>query len=202
MDPIEKLSEEFTKFPGIGPRQARRFAYYILAQSKENNETLVQAMNVLRKDVAQCPSCFVYFTRRNNEVECRECRDTGRNKTTLLVVEKDIDLQTIEKSRVYDGYYFVLGGTIPLHEQTPSSKVRVQELVRRAKKMIESGLQEVVVALSATQEGDHTYLYIQATLKQITPTIKISILGRGLSTGTEIEYADPNTLSQAFSNRK
>lgn len=202
MDPIEKLSEEFTKFPGIGPRQARRFAYYILSQSKENNETLVQAMNVLRKDVAQCPSCFVYFTRRNNEVECRECRDTGRNKTTLLVVEKDIDLQTIEKSRVYDGYYFVLGGTIPLHEQTPSSKVRVQELVRRVKKMIESGLQEVVVALSATQEGDHTYLYIQATLKQIAPTIKISILGRGLSTGTEIEYADPNTLSQAFSNRK
>lgn len=202
MDPIEKLSEEFTKFPGIGPRQARRFAYYVLSQSKENHETLVTAMSVLRKDVAQCPTCFVYFTRRNNEPECRECRDTSRNKTTLLVVEKDIDLQTVEKSRVYDGYYFVLGGMVPLHDQTPSSKVRIQELVKRVRKMLESGLKEVVIALAATQEGDHTYSYIQAVLKQVAPDLSVSILGRGLSTGTEIEYADPNTLSQAFSNRK
>lgn len=202
MDPIEKLSEEFTKFPGIGPRQARRFAYYILSQSKENHETLVQAMSVLRKDVAQCPSCFVYFTRRNNEMECRECRDTGRNKSTLLIVEKDIDLQTVEKSRVYDGYYFVLGGMLPIQEQVPSSKIRIQELIRRIKKLSESGLQEVIVALAATQEGDHTYAHIQSILSQTAPNISVSILGRGLSTGTEIEYADPNTLSQAFTNRK
>lgn len=202
MDPIEKLSEEFTKFPGIGPRQARRFAYYILSQSKESHEAIVSAMSALRRDVAQCPSCFVYFTRRNNDAECSECRDPRRNKTTLLVVEKDIDLQTIEKSRVYDGLYFVLGGSVPLHEQTPSSKVRIQELVRRVKKLVETGLQEVVVALAATQEGDHTYKYIQTILGQLTPTIKVSILGRGLSTGTEIEYADPSTLSQALSNRK
>lgn len=202
MDPIEKLSEEFTKFPGIGPRQARRFAYYILAQSKENHDALVQAMGTLRKDVAQCPSCFVYFTRRNNELECKECSDTRRNSKTLLIVEKDIDLQTIEKSRVYNGYYFVLGGVLPLHEQVPSTRVRVQELVRRVKKLNESGLEEVVVALSATQEGDHTYAYLKRILGEVASSITVSILGRGLSTGTEIEYADPNTLSQAFSNRK
>lgn len=202
MDPIEKLSEEFTKFPGIGPRQARRFAYYVLSQSKENHEALVQAMSSLRKDVTQCPSCFVYFTHRNNEIECKECGDTRRNSKALLVVEKDIDLQTIEKSRVYDGYYFVLGGVVPLNEQIPSAKVRVQELIRRVKKLSESGLEEVIVALSATQEGDHTYKYLKTILIQFAPTITVSILGRGLSTGTEIEYTDPNTLSQAFSNRK
>lgn len=202
MDPIEKLSEEFTKFPGIGPRQARRFAYYVLSQSRENHEALVQAMSTLRKDVAQCPSCFVYFTHRNEEVECKECSDARRNNKILLVVEKDIDLQTIEKSRVYNGYYFVLGGLLPIHEQTPSSKVRVQELVRRVRKLLESGLQEIVVALAATHEGDHTYSYLQSVLKQASPDLKVSILGRGLSTGTEIEYTDPNTLSQALSNRK
>lgn len=202
MDPIEKLSEEFTKFPGIGPRQARRFAYYVLSQSKENHEALVQAMVTLRKDVAQCPSCFVYFTHRNGEVQCKECSDTRRNSKTLLVVEKDIDLQTIEKSRVYDGFYFVLGGVLPLHEQVPSAKIRIQDLIRRIKKLSESGLEEVVVALSATQEGDHTYKYLKTVLTQVVPTLTVSVLGRGLSTGTEIEYADPNTLSQAFSNRK
>lgn len=202
MDPIEKLSEEFTKFPGIGPRQARRFAYYILSQSGENHDTLVNAMKVLRKDVAQCPTCFVYFTRYATETECKECRDPRRNKNTLLVVEKDIDLQTIEKSRVYDGYYFVLGGLLPVHEQTPSSKIRIQELNRRVKKLLESGLQEVVVALAATHEGDHTYSYLQSVLKQVSLNLKVSILGRGLSTGTEIEYTDPNTLSQALTNRK
>lgn len=202
MNPIEKLSEEFTKFPGIGPRQAKRFAYYVLSQSKETYETLVTAMSVLRKEVAQCPSCFVYFSHRNNETECKECSNPRRNKTTLLVVEKDIDLQTIEKSHVYDGLYFVLGGSIPLHEQMPSSKVRVKELVQRIKKLIDYGLEEVVVALSVTQEGDHTYKYIQTVLAQLIPNVKVSILGRGLSTGTEIEYTDPDTLSQAFSNRK
>lgn len=202
MDPIEKLSEAFTKFPGIGPRQARRFAYYILSQSKENHEAFIQAMMVLRKDVAQCPSCFVYFTRYNTETECKECRDPRRNKKTLLVVEKDIDLQTIEKSRVYDGYYFVLGGLLPIHEQTPSSKIKVQDLVRRVKKLLESGLEEIVVALAATHEGDHTYTYLQSVLKQLSPNLKVSILGRGLSTGTEIEYTDPSTLSQALTNRK
>lgn len=202
MDPLDKLSEEFTKFPGIGPRQARRFAYYILSQSKESHEAILTAMNTVRKDVSQCPSCLVYFSTHNEAIECKQCSDKTRATDTLLVVEKDIDLQTIEKSRVYNGLYFVLGGTVPLHEEKPSSKVRIQELVRRVKQLQSFGLQEVVTALSATQEGDNTYKYVKTVLAQMVPNVKVSLLGRGLSTGTEIEYADPTTLSQALLNRK
>lgn len=202
MDALEKLTEEFTKFPGIGPRQARRFAYFVLTQSKDSNESLIAAMESMRRNVVQCSSCYVYFTKDNGDTTCTICSNVKRNKNTLLVIEKDIDLQTIEKSRVYNGLYFVLGGIVLLHDQTPSSKVRIQELVRKIKQLKEEGLQEVVVALSATPDCDHTYKYIKTVLSQTIPDIKVSILGRGLSTGTEIEYIDPNTLSQAIDNRK
>lgn len=202
MNPLEKLTEEFTKFPGIGPRQARRFAYFVLNQSKDSNDSLIQTMQEIRKNVVQCDSCYLYFSKTNNGSLCSICSNANRKKSALLVVEKDIDLQTIEKSRVYDGLYFVLGGIITLTEQNPHSKVRIQELLRRAKALQGEGLQEIVVALSATPDCDNTYKYIKTALNQAFPEIKVSILGRGLSTGTEIEYIDPSTLSQAIDNRK
>lgn len=202
MNPLEKLTEEFTKFPGIGPRQARRFAYFILNQSKDSNDALVQTIQEIRKNVVQCQSCYVYFSKTNDSTTCSICSNTHRKKDTLLIVEKDIDLQTIEKSRVYEGLYFVLGGIITLTEQNPHSKVRIQELLRRVKELQDGGIQEIVVALSATPDCDNTYKYIKAALNQRFPDLRVSVLGRGLSTGTEIEYIDPNTLSQAIHNRK
>ncbi len=201
MDAIEKLTELFTRFPGIGPRQARRFAYFILTQTYENYEALVSGMAQVRKDVAQCPMCFVYFTKKGTESLCLQCRDTTRSAQVLLVVEKDVDLQAIEKSKMYNGYYFVLGGTIPIHEEKPSSKVKVQDLIRVIHARKAQGLSEVIAALSATQEGDNTYAYLKNILNQHVPDLKVSILGRGLSTGTEIEYIDPSTFKEALHHR-
>lgn len=202
MDAIEKLTELFTHFPGIGPRQARRFAYHILSQTNESYDGLISSMQQVRKDVVRCPQCYVYFTKKYTENLCPQCRDTSRTRQTLLVVEKDVDLHAIEKSRTYNGLYFVLGGVMQIHEDKPSQRLRIHDLIRSIRNQMQSGLSEVIIALSANQEGDHTFLYLQKLLNETIPGIRVSMLGRGLSNGTEIEYIDPTTFTQAFSNRK
>ena len=193
MDTIEKLSRLFARFPGIGPRQAKRFVYYLLRDGGGTSRELAYLLSELPKDVQQCQECFRYHTGR----ACALCTDEARSRESLLVVAYDADLESVERSHEWHGYYFVLGGTVPLLEQEPEKKVRLQQLLARVKR---DSPKEVVLAFAANTEGDHTVDYLRQALAE-TGT-KVSTLGRGLSTGSELEYADSATIRSALEGRR
>lgn len=202
MNRIQRLSELFARFPGIGPRQAQRFVFFLLTQPKSFHTALIELLENLSDDVVRCSSCYRFFTTENKETtQCAICRDNSRNTETLMVIEKDVDLDAIEKSGVYKGRYFVLGGTVPVLEQEPERRVRSRELVHYLEK---EPVKEMIFAFSANPDGDHTYEYIQKTIDAVAKKKKIkrSMLGRGLSTGSELEYSDPETIKNALKNRQ
>ena len=204
MNPIEKLTELFEHFPGIGPRQARRFVQYLLAASPAVRGEVSEGIKQLGAHTSQCKKCFRWFVKEGEKSSmCNICSSTRREAGTLFVVEKDADMDNVERSG-FNGLYFVLGGTIPLAAEEPQKYIRVRELLKRIEEDATSKkLQEVILGLSATTEGDHTRLILQEKLLPLAQGLSftLSSLGRGLSTGSELEYADPDTSASALSSR-
>jgi len=204
MSAFDSLSELFRQFPGIGPRQAKRFVYFLLSQEPTFVAKLAELASALKDEIRQCKECFRYFQRRNGAALCPICADQNRTGSVLMVVAKDTDLESLEKSGVYDGRYFVLGGTIPLLEAKSADRIRTKELMARIGAGAQSGeLKEVILALSANTEGEFTADELRKILSPLIEgkNIRISTLGRGLSTGSELEYADKETLKSALQNR-
>jgi recombination protein RecR len=208
MDSISRLTEYFREFPGIGPRQAKRFVYFLLTRNHRFIEELTSALLDLQKQIAQCADCKRYFPLGKIERPlCTICSDKNRDASTLMVLEKDVDLETVEKSKVYGGLYFVLGGSLPILEKVPQDKIRSNELMTLVERKISAGtpkLKEIILAISATTEGENTLDYLNALLgpTALMNDIKISMLGRGLATGTELEYSDTDTIKNALKNRQ
>ena len=205
MDPIQKLSNLFAEFPGIGTRQSRRFVYFLLKKNKGYIKELVALIESLEGNISECVRCRRYFMKRHQEapLSCLICADMGRDRTLLIVVEKDSDLDAIEKSGTYHGTYFVLGGILPILEKDPESKIRIGGLESLIEK--ESGdLKEVILACAVTPESEHTAEFVHGSIQSICDSnyIKVTTLGRGLSTGTELEYSDAETLRYALEGRK
>ncbi|OGI76441.1 hypothetical protein A3C67_02305 [Candidatus Nomurabacteria bacterium RIFCSPHIGHO2_02_FULL_42_19] len=205
MDSIEKLTEIFKEFPGIGERQARRFVYFLMGRNGGYVGNLSQLITDLKKETAQCKECFRFFNLRysvDKKNLCEICADKNTDPALLMVVEKDSDFESVKKSRVYQGKYFILGGLVPIVEKTTKSRVRIEEL--KAKVKNSKGLKEIILAFSLNPQGDHTDQYVREQIKDIAEkfSIKISSLGRGLSTGTELEYSDNDTLRNALKNRQ
>jgi recombination protein RecR len=203
MDIIDKLTEVFKEFPGIGERQARRFVYFLMYKNPAYAENLRGLIADLKKEVAQCRDCFRFFlVSRNKSNLCEICSNENTDSTLLMVVEKDSDLESVKKSRVYNGKYFVLGGLVPIVEKTTKSRVRIEEL--KQKISASNNVKEIILAFSLSPQGDHTDSYVREQLKEIgsKQNIKISSLGKGLSTGTELEYSDNDTLKNALKNRQ
>ena len=196
-DRIEELAHAFTRFPGIGPRQAKRFVFHLLSAPEIERTALAELVRSLGKNVRQCERCF----RFSNDVapQCAYCRDRLRDDSILMLIEKDQDLAAVERAGTYKGRYFVLGGTLTL---SGKGFIREKELLQTIEKEIDAGLQELVLALSATSEGEHTADHIRLILAPFRARLRISILGRGLATGSELEYSDAETLRAALSNRK
>lgn len=198
MSPIDKLTQLFERFPGIGPRQARRFVQYLLSAPPAVRSELSRQINALAAASAQCARCYRWFSREGDKKLCAVCSDAHRDASTLFIVEKDADLDNVERSG-FKGLYFVLGGVVPLGVDEPAEYVRLGELMARAK--ADAGkLKEIILGLSATSEGDHTRGILTETLQPFS--IKLTSLGRGLSTGSELEYADPDTIASALSSRQ
>ena len=203
---VQKLIELFTKFPGIGPRQAARFAFFILKGNKDFLSDLISSLKSLQEGVGFCTLCFRSMERIESNVHCNLCRDDKREKTLIAVVEKESDLHNMEKTNAYRGIYHVLGGVIsPLDPDSPK-KIHLRELHARVTEALsKNGDCEVILATNPTAEGDTTALYIDrvlAPLKEQHPKLKISRLGRGLSLGSELEHVDEVTLKSALTNRK
>ena len=202
MSPLDRLTELFRDFPGIGPRQARRFVYFLLSSAPTYRGELSKLIQTIGADISQCQSCFRFFPQgRANATVCKTCADSTREAGLLMVIERDVDIESVERSGAFKGKYFVLGGTVPLASDEPSEHVRLKELVARAQS---DSLSEVILGFSATTDGDHTRLITEEWLKPIAEekNIKISNLGRGLSTGSELEYTDPETIRSAILGKK
>ncbi|PIR83369.1 recombination protein RecR [Candidatus Kaiserbacteria bacterium CG10_big_fil_rev_8_21_14_0_10_56_12] len=208
MDKIDELATALARLPGIGPRQAKRFVFHLLSVPSAERSRLAALIADLGARVHQCPDCRRFYNpasprlRRaggtDSEV-CNYCSDSRRDDGLLLLVEKDQDLAAIERAGTYKGRYFVLGGVLTL---TGKGGIREKELIAILEKRIRNGLKEVVLALSATSEGEHTTDHIRLMLAPYRDLIKTSLLGRGLATGSELEYSDAETLRAALSNRK
>lgn len=198
MNTIDDLAHALARLPGIGPRQAKRFVYYLLSVPAAERATLAALVSDLGKNVKQCPDCMRYYPGLETGL-CAYCDSTRRDDTLLMLVEKDQDLAAIERAGTYKGRYFVLGGVLTL---TGKGAIREKDLIRVLEKRIKNGLAEVVLALSATSEGEHTADHIRLMLAPYRNLIKTSILGRGLATGSELEYSDAETLRAALAGRK
>jgi recombination protein RecR len=205
MDSIKKLTELFREFPGIGPRQAKRFVYFLLTRPNSYLNEMAELLKELKKDIRVCSSCFRFFPPDASSSNiCSICSNDQRDHTSLMIVSKDVDLETIEKSHSYNGVYFVLGGSVPILEKNPEIKVRSKELLKTVEERSRNNeLREIIMAMSINPEGENTEEYIAHLLSPLATQhkIKISILGRGLSTGTELEYSDSETIKNALKNR-
>lgn len=197
---ISRLTEIFSRFPGIGPRQAKRFVYYLLTLRGEQLSELTDLINRLPREISQCARCYRFSSVSKNRT-CEYCWEDGRDNSILMVVSRDVDLEAIEKSRTFSGRYFVLGGTVLPLDKEPERKVRIRELLRRIEDEKKNGnLKEIVLAMAANTEGDFTVDYLREQIGE-PAGIRISVLGRGLSTGTELEYSDSETIKNALKNR-
>jgi recombination protein RecR len=213
MDSLNKLTEYFREFPGIGPRQARRFAYFLLTKSPSFADELARLVVEIKKSMRVCESCFRFYPGKNGGKSvdvnlCSICSDPERNHSELIVVARDVDLEAVEKSGTYEGVYFVLGGTVPILEKNPESRIRSRELLKKIEAEGQNAknsrkISEIILSLSATPEGEHTEEIMRSLLKPLADknSLKISVLGRGLSTGAELEYSDADTIKNALKNR-
>lgn len=193
---IQKLIEQFSKFPGVGPRSAARFVFYLLRLPKNKIQPLVEGIDNLHKNIGFCSLCYNPFELKNpdkNQGICPVCSDPQRNKSLLCVVEKESDLEVIEKTD-YNGLYFVLGAEKDLQEK------RFQKLAQRLRK---ENIKEIILALSLTRSCQRTVLWLKRKFKNLglPKDTRISRLGCGLPQGGELEYADEQTLSSALKNR-
>ncbi|KKW41783.1 MAG: Recombination protein RecR [Parcubacteria group bacterium GW2011_GWB1_55_9] len=178
MDHIEELARALARFPGIGPRQGKRFVYYLLAEPAEERARLAELVATLGKDVHRCSECLRFYNGGSAATVCNYCSDKMRDDSLLMIVEKDQDLSAVERAGTYRGRYFVLGGVLTL---TGKGAFREKELVRRVEKHLQKG---------------------RSLLAPYRDHLKISMLGRGLATGSELEYSDAETLRAALTNRK
>ena len=199
---IQKLIAQFSKFPTVGPRTAARFVFYLLNAPKEELSDLVKSISELSKEVNLCSFCFKSFEGKGNL--CEICYNPGRDRTKLCLVEKEIDLDTIESTKKYKGLYFIIGGTISLLKKD-AKKIRIDELIERIKDpavfhLFNASFEEIIIALNPTSEGEATALFLERKLKPLNK--KITKLGRGLPTGGELEYADEETLGEALDRRR
>lgn len=195
MDPLRRLEELFAHFPGIGPRQAKRFVYHIQSRSPAAARELSDLIQEVRRATSECERCHRFFMGGKTGI-CSTCSDPNRDGTTLMVVARDSDFETIEKSGAFKGLYFILGGTVPILDKEPEKRIRLEALLER---VASEKPAEIILSLNTTPDGDNTAEIVR---KAIPAEHKVTVLGRGLSTGAELEYADSATIRNALENRR
>lgn len=189
---LENAVNEFAKLPGIGRKTALRLVLHMLRQDDDFVNDFAHALQTLKQDVKYCHSCFNI----SDTAICAICEDKMRDSSTICVVENIREVMAIENTGQFKGLYHVLGGIISPIEGIGPSDLQIESLINR----VESDhIKEIILALSATMEGDTTNFYIYKKLQSFN--VKVSIIARGVSVGDEIEYADEVTLGRSIMNR-
>lgn len=189
---LEKAVSEFSRLPGIGRKTALRLVLWLLRQEKGDVDQLADAMHQLIHNVTYCHICHNI----SDTETCPICADSHRDATTVCVVENIQDVMAIENTQLYHGRYHVLGGIISPMDGIGPADIEIDSLVRR---VAEEQIQEVILALSPTMEGDTTNFYIYRKLSGLD--VKVSVIARGVAVGNELEYTDEVTLGRSIANR-
>ena len=188
---LEKAVRELAKLPGIGRRSALRLALHLVRQGKQQSIDLGLSIEQLA-EVSRCRTCHGI----SDELLCSICSDSYRDQVTICVVESIRDVLALENSHIHRGTYHVLGGLISPMDGLGPNDLTVDDLVSKAENQ---GIKEIILALSATMEGDTTAFYLHKRLEHID--IKLTAIARGLPVGDSLEYADDITLSRSFQQR-
>ena len=186
---LEKVIEEFSKFPGIGKKTAQRLGIHVLKSNSENIMNLAQALIDDKEKIRTCELCHNI----SETSPCLLCLDPKRDKTILCIVEDSSDIMLIEKTG-YNGLYHVMGGTISPLEGISAEHIFIDDILDKVDQF-----NELIISTNASIDGDTTSLYIQRLLND--KEIKITRLARGLPVGGQLEYVDEATLSKAIENR-
>ncbi|MBT5808331.1 recombination protein RecR [Candidatus Uhrbacteria bacterium] len=193
-EPISNLVAAFSRLPGVGPKTALRYVYYMLKQPKSDLGVMARALIQLGERINVCTRCFMYTEREL----CDTCEDPKRDTSLICVVEESRDIATIEATNAYTGLYHVLGGNLnPIEGLTPDA-IRIRQLHERLLK--DSSIQEIILALSPTSHGETTIMYLTKRLAPLGR--RITRLARGLPVGATLEFADEVTLGDAMKYRK
>jgi recombination protein RecR len=198
---VEKVINEFSKLPGVGPKTAARMTYHYLRSPNHDAKKLSEALEDMDLNVTFCKKCFNVSDKKI----CDICSSPTRKKEKLCVVEEPLDVIAFENSAVYDGLYFVLGGVISPAEGIGAEDLRFKELNKRVKELLDQvDKLEIIIATNPNLEGEATASYINDMFeKQLKEgTIVISRLAMGLPTGADLEYADRLTLKRALEGRR
>ncbi|MBN2474463.1 MAG: recombination protein RecR [Pirellulales bacterium] len=190
---VIKLIEEFAKLPGIGKKSAERLAYHVLRVHRDEAMALADAIRGVKENVRYCRNCYNLA----EEEECTICRDSTRQQDVLCVVEQPRDLMALEQSGVYRGLYHVLLGRIAPLEGIGAEHLTIDSLVKRVRN---GSFGEVIMATNPTVEGDGTALHISNLLSETS--VRITRLARGITSGSVLEFANKEILSDALSGRQ
>jgi len=192
-EPVARLIEEFRRLPGIGPKTASRLTFFLLRAPAEQAVSLAEALRQLRERITFCSICFNI----TEESPCPICRDEGRDRSLICVVEEPLDVLAIERTREYRGLYHVLHGAISPMEGIGPEDLKIRELVNRLRA---EPAEEVILATNPSLEGEATAMYLH---RQLAPLgVRVTRLARGLPVGGDLEYADEITLARALEGRR
>ena len=191
---VTRLIEEFHRLPGIGPKTAQRLTFYLLRASKEQAQSLAEALAQLKDRIVTCSICQNIA----EENPCAICRDESRDRSIVCVVEEPLDVLALERTREYRGLYHVLHGAISPMEGIGPEDLRVPELLTRIQR--DAGIKEIVLATNPNLEGEATAMYLERLIKPLG--IRLTRLARGLPVGGDLEYADEVTLTRALEGRR
>ncbi|MFA7118701.1 MAG: recombination mediator RecR [Sphaerochaetaceae bacterium] len=193
MTELDILAKDLSRLPGVGPKSAKRIAYFLIKSDKQYNKMLSESIASIQDKVFPCSVCGSY-----TEVDpCPLCTDPSRDQSQLCIVEQPQDVVTIQSSGAYNGLFFVLGGAISPLDGIGPDKLNFPKLMKRIN---EGKISEVIIATNPTEEGDTTALYIRHLLKD-NDKVSISRLASGLPIGGDLEYADRTTLARSLRGR-
>ena len=190
--PLARLVSEFEKLPGIGPKSAQRMAFHVLRHPREEAKQLADAILHVKESIRLCDECGNF----TEDEKCEICTDPRRDRTLLCVVAETRDLMAMEKTNEFRGVYHVLGGVISPMDNVGPDLLKIRELFPR----VAGGVQEVILALNPTTEGQTTALFLASKLK--TLSVKVSQIANGLPAGGDLDYADQATLISALRWRR
>ncbi|MDJ0625370.1 MAG: recombination mediator RecR [Candidatus Caenarcaniphilales bacterium] len=193
--PLTELIEQFRKLPGIGAKSAQRLAFQMLSWDKKEIEKFANSLLKASNDIHYCPECFNFSTGGG---VCNICSSSKRDKSTVCIIASVRELATIERTHEFKGLYHVLHGLISPMDGIGPDNLKIKELLNRLSR--HSEINEVILALSPSTEGEATTLYLTRLLKPLIK--KITRLSFGLSVGSDIEQTDELTLAKAFEGRR
>ncbi len=193
---LNDVIDALGRLPGVGPRTAERYAYFLLKSDSTIAANIASALSALHDGVKSCPVTFAIMDA--SEEVSPLYSDPARDKSTILVVEEPLDIYAIEQTKAYHGTYHVLGGAISPMDGITADQLHIRELIDRVEK---DSATEIIIATNPSVEGESTAILIDKLLREKYPELKITRLARGLPLGVSLEYADQITLTSALNNR-